>query len=585
MKHLRVILLCFGLILLSVASYNMLGHTFWGNYTLGFFLGAWLIICTAISPFWSNEVSRHRFLLSSISGILLAVGFPPLPLPAVLFVAFIPALIVQDQIEISDIKHKTWNQFLYIYNSFVLWNILATYWVSNSALLPFIAAFGLNALFMSVPWLGMIRLGRRLPRYKYIGFIAFWLCWEWIHLHWEISWPWLTLGNAWASVVAWVQWYEFTGVFGGGLWILILNVLVFLFWKKRSFSSKKEITLQIVLITSMILIPILISLSIYYTYQAKGHSAEVVIIQPNYEPHLEKFRIPEKDQFTRFVALSNQSITPQTEYLIWPETSLANDYPLNIDALEKEYWIKQCRDSIINIYHGLTLVSGMTSIKFYKPDEKHGPAVRQSRRDADLFYEIHNCAVQIQDSGQIPIYFKSKLVPGPEIFPYKNLLPFLQPIIDKMGGTAAGLATQKERTAFDNGKHKIAPVICYESIYGDFMRGYFDHGAQAIFIMTNDGWWDNTLGYIQHAMYASLHAIEFRKDIARSANTGISCTIDQRGIIHQPRPYGVQAVLRSNILFNNYVSVYQCLGDIIAYIAILITFLLIIFSFIKRNRA
>jgi apolipoprotein N-acyltransferase len=226
----------------------------------------------------------------------------------------------------------------------------------------------------------------------------------------------------------------------------------------------------------------------------------------------------------------------------------------------------------------------MTSIKYYKKDEPLGPAARHSKYNENKIYEIHNCAIQLSDTGDIPIYYKSKLVPGPEIFPYKKLLPFLKPIIDKMGGTAAGLATQKNREAFQSGKHKIAPVICYESIYGDYMRGYFDDGAQAIFIMTNDGWWDNTLGYIQHCYIGALRAIEFRKSIARSANSGISCTIDQMGRIHYPTKYGVEASLTSSILFNDFVSFYQRFGDMIAYLAILSTILIIVFSFLPKKQ-
>lgn len=288
--------------------------------------------------------------------------------------------------------------------------------------------------------------------------------------------------------------------------------------ENKVFYFKKELQHKLITICTIISVPILISLIIYFSYEEKGEPVEIAIIQPNYEPHYEKFEVPEEVQLSRFIRLTLNAITDKTKYILWPETSLANFNPLDVANLQSEPLVQVLRDSL-PLNQNLVLVSGMTSIKYYKKDEPLGPAARHSKYNENKIYEIHNCAIQLSDTGDIPIYYKSKLVPGPEIFPYKKLLPFLKPIIDKMGGTAAGLATQKNREAFQSGKHKIAPVICYESIYGDYMRGYFDDGAQAIFIMTNDGWWDNTLGYIQHCYIGALRAIEFRKSIARSANS------------------------------------------------------------------
>jgi apolipoprotein N-acyltransferase len=68
-----------------------------------------------------------------------------------------------------------------------------------------------------------------------------------------------------------------------------------------------------------------------------------------------------------------------------------------------------------------------------------------------------------------------------------------------------------------NEKHgfKIAPAICYESIYGEFMSKYIRNGANLICIITNDGWWKNTPGHKQHMNYARLRAIETRTWVAR----------------------------------------------------------------------
>ena len=163
---------------------------------------------------------------------------------------------------------------------------------------------------------------RQFAAKKVLSFIAFWLCWEWIHLNWEISWPWLTLGNAFASQISLIQWYEYTGVFGGGLWILVINCLIFHTWKTRSFISKKELQHKLTTICTIISVPILISLIIYFSYEEKGEPVEIAIIQPNYEPHYEKFEVPEEVQLSRFIRLTLNAITDKTKYILWPETEL-----------------------------------------------------------------------------------------------------------------------------------------------------------------------------------------------------------------------------------------------------------------------
>ena len=108
---------------------------------------------------------------------------------------------------------------------------------------------------------------------------------------------------------------------------------------------------------------------------------------------------------------------------------------------------------------------------------------------------------------------------------------FISKLLPSFGGTKWGYGVQKERSCFEHPADslKIAPVICYESVFGNYVADYVRNGAEAIFIITNDGWWKNTNGYMQHLSYASLRAIETRRPVARAANTGISCIIDIRG--------------------------------------------------------
>ena len=146
-----------------------------------------------------------------------------------------------------------------------------------------------------------------------------------------------------------------------------------------------------------------------------------------------------------------------------------------------------------------------------------------------------------------------------------------------MGGITGSLGTQKDRSVFFS-KDKIgaAPVICYESIFGEFVGEYIKNGADFIFIITNDGWWGNTPGHRQHLEYARLRAIETRRSIARAANTGISGFIDQKGQMIVQNKYWIEDAINRKIKSNKALTFYVIYGDYLGRIAFGISIVLIL---------
>ncbi|HMQ47344.1 MAG TPA: apolipoprotein N-acyltransferase [Saprospiraceae bacterium] len=553
----------------------------WGYRPLAFFLLVWVVLLL-LPPFFSKKESHVRhLLLSSLSGVMLGVGFPDIvPFPFLLFAGFVPLLLVEHEIAQRQEKQRP-GLFRYAYNTFVIWNIIATYWVANTAFAAGIAAIWLNALLMMIPFALFHRTRKVMPRLAYAAFMAYWLAFEYIHLNWELTWPWLTLGNGFAEFPMLIQWYEYTGAFGGGLWILLANVLILKMVQAK--MAKTSIPRKRILqLTALVLLPAIFSIWLFYTYEEKGTPVEIAIVQPNYEPHYQKFSIPESEQVKQFLQLSATVVDTATDYLVYPESSFGM---VATDEINQYEAIRNLREYFKN-YTGLNIVTGLNAYYILKPGEPHTDAVRMvERRDGPMYYESLNIAAQIQIGQEdIAIYRKSKPVPGPEIFPYSELLFFFKPLVDKLEGTTEGIGIQKERAVFDSEAGKIAPAICYESVFGEYVTEYIRKGAQAIFIMTNDGWWDNTAGHRQHLYFGALRAIETRRGIARSANTGISAFINQKGVIAQPTQYDEPAAIKGTVLFNDTITFYVRWGDIIARIALFcsIVFLLNVIS--KRLR-
>ena len=147
----------------------------------------------------------------------------------------------------------------------------------------------------------------------------------------------------------------------------------------------------------------------------------------------------------------------------------------------------------------------------------------------------------------------------------------------------AGIGSQAERSVFTSTQGKIAPAICYESIYGEYFTQYIRNGAQAAVVVTNDGWWDNTAGHRQHMYLASLRAIETRRDVVRSAYTGVSAFINQRGEVLQTSKYDEEAALKGDIHLNDEITFYVRWGDILARLALFSSILLILNVFVRSR--
>jgi apolipoprotein N-acyltransferase len=521
-------------------------------------------------------------LLVIVSGLLLFAGWPPSPLVFLIFVAFVPLLWLEQQTS-GGARFFAWT-----YLTLLAWNLVTTWWVCNSTLVGGIAAILANSLLMCLPWTGFRYVKKRMgAKFGYPALVVLWLTFEYIHLNWELSWPWLTLGNSFASHPDWVQWYEFTGTSGGSLWILLTNILVF-----RCLTISLSIPLTTPHSTSprkwkgpaawlgaVLILPLALSLvlkpSVIDSTDTTGrqNAYHVVIVQPNIDPYDEKFVAGSQEaQLQKLIRLSESKMDSATVLVVWPETAVP--VQINEDDMKSNFFMAPIWD-FLRRHPSINLLTGVEGFRFYTAQNK--TPFSSKVPETDKYAETYNSAV-LMDSGSFQAYHKSKLVPGVETLP--SFLRFMTPLFEKFGGTGGGYARQPERTVLNTTNHSfhIAPAVCYESIYGEFMTAYIRNGADLIAVITNDGWWGNTAGYRQHENYARLRAIETRRWLVRSANTGVSCFIDPAGKVIDPQPWDKTAVAVLNIPALHTMTFYTRYGDILSRAAIAGTILLIIWS-------
>jgi apolipoprotein N-acyltransferase len=154
-----------------------------------------------------------------------------------------------------------------------------------------------------------------------------------------------------------------------------------------------------------------------------------------------------------------------------------------------------------------------------------------------------------------------------------------------LGGVSGQLGWGREHTLFTNSGVKIGPSICYEGIYGGYFSGFAREGAEVMAIVSNDGWWGNTPGHKRLFDFCRLRAIETRRAIARSANTGISGFISPTGeTIGERLLWDDEGVLTEELELRTEKTIYTLYGDWIARIATYIAVLSLLYYVAYRTR-
>ncbi|WP_238784228.1 apolipoprotein N-acyltransferase [Blattabacterium cuenoti] len=516
----------------------------------------------------------------------MSLGWPTYGNPIYLFIAFVPLLYVEDHLK------KVSYIFFFSFISFLIWNSISTWWLSFSkrtngtfAIEAYLAPVLLNSFFMSIvfTFFSLIKKNVENKKVGYVFLVCLWILFEKMHLEWELSWPWLNLGNGFSNHIKWIQWYEYTGTLGGALWIWTVNIgfteSIFQYEKNRNISLfYRKIFLNI----SKIILMILISNLIYIKYENRKYEKFVntLILQPNIDPYYQKYNMSRKKIIFKFKKLMDQKIFINPMIILAPETTFPKKISIkNLGKSEIAYLI---RNYLINKFPNSVFIAGIELFSLHKEKKRETsiPVISNNFRNIQ-WMDVFNSVIQISMDDYIKYHHKSKLVPAVETFPYKKLFyPILGNILLNFGGTVTELGKENNPSIF---KHphlgvKVAPIICYESVFGEYVSSFFKKkNADMMIIITNDGWWGRSEGHRQHMSYARIRAIENRKYIARSSNTGISCFINERGDIVSRLPYGKEGILYEKVYINNKKTFYIKYGDYIYKISLYITIIILLY--------
>ena len=488
------------------------------------------------------------------SALLLSAGWLGLT-GLTLLAAFVPLLWLSGSYDAT--RRSWWRVFGWALLAFVLWNVLTVWWIGYATPVGPVAATLASTTLNMLAFMSFHTVSKRGPKaLAYTLLVAGWITTEYWYTVGEFSWPWLILGNGFSHDVRLVQWYEITGVFGGSLWVLVTNILLYEALRRPRSRSRWLAA------GAAVLLPMGASLVRYATWRPSDEgTVRVAIAQPNVNCY-DKFHTDASRQERNIVDLLSRA-PRDAQFLLFPETAVPRYYwepelgPTPATAGRRGGFWLELADSLRASHPATLLVTGANTNVAYAPGERSRTARRM--RDGS-WYDHYNTAVGLDASGAIQLHHKGRLVIGVEKTP-TWLFDWFDFLVIDLGGTLGQLGVGTCGTVFTHDGVRVGPAICYEGLYGDFFGDFVRRGAQAMFLISNDGWWGDTPGYRHLFTISRLRAVEHRRAIARSANTGRSGFIDARGDVHATLGWEERGLLADEMRLDSRLTFYTRYGD------------------------
>ena len=495
---------------------------------------------------------NKNILLAISSGLLLGLPFCIPSLFFLIFFAWIPLLWLEEK---TINHHNPYLLFNYTFLSFLIWNTLAYWWVGEAQIVGLLFILLINSLLLALIFWLVSRTRKSLRISILFPFLIIWLGFEYFATWWDLAWPWLNLGNAFASSPKWIQWYDITGTRGGSLWIILINYNLFKIYRKSTGFRYSRIVTSILLIA----LPLFWSSIRMNNNEESFGSKSFALIQPNLDPYTEKFVAKNEERFfADFLKTADSICSAQhPDFLFGPETTILQS--IDESNPNQSIYYAQLLD-LKQKYPNTSILLGVHS---------------------NIGSKSFNSALFLADTTIPQFYHKTKLVPLFERVPFDKYLRFLKDCSIEIGGYKGTYSNENDIDYFSSDSLAIIPVVCFESIFGDYCAQRVPKLPGFLCMITNDGWWKSTPGYQHHFNFSRIRAIESRREYIRVANNGVSAHISAKGTIIAKTSWWKRSVLTGKVNLLKEHTFYSQHGDYIGRVCLFIASLLLIFVKIR----
>jgi len=235
--------------------------------------------------------------------------------------------------------------------------------------------------------------------------------------------------------------------------------------------------------------------------------------------------------FEIYSELTKKSVTEQTQLVIWPETAV----PVNIAKSEswQEAFKALSKETGVPIYTGVN----------WKVSD-----------------ELFNSAVMVDENNISNPCSKRILVPFGEKIPFRDVVLKYLPQFEEYDTVFTEYTVRDGVQIMDTGFGKIGSIICFESIFPLFSREIAQKGGDALFVITNDAWLEDSPASEQHLAHSVFRGVENGKTVVRCANVGISAFVDSRGRIENEMEILKRGTVSGKVWFSSEKTFYTQVG-------------------------
>jgi apolipoprotein N-acyltransferase len=504
------------------------------------------------------------------SGLLLTAAFPKIDLDGLAWVALVPLLWATKDISAGEAFRQGLIFGIAHFLSLLYWLVptMITYGhlpVYLSIAILFLFATILSGVFVAPLAYGFKLVGRTPMRALFL-FPVFWAAAEFLRSFLFTGFPWALLGYSQYRRLHLIQILDIFGVYGLSGLIAFTNFALLLGclavtgkpWCGKPVGGRFAFG-GIALAAAMV--------GLTWTYgeiripqidrlAAVAPKARVAVIQGNIEQSQKWDPAFQRATIEKYLRLSLSTLADRPELIVWPES--AAPFYFLVEVPPTRMVMRGIAEAATHFLIG-------------------APAFEVRGEKADYYNSAYLVGPRAEVLGR---YDKAHLVPYGEYTPFKEYLPFLGKIVEHVGDFQAGEAG---KTLEWTGR-KLGIQICYEIIFPELAREQVRNGATLLITITNDAWYGKTAGPYQHFSLAVLRAVENRRALARSANTGISGFIDPVG-----RPFDATALMEEAAVMRELPlldtrTFYTRWGDVLAGACLMLAAASVVWAQMERRR-
>jgi apolipoprotein N-acyltransferase len=359
---------------------------------------------------------------------------------------------------------------------------------------------------------------------------AFWVTAELGRTHLLSGFPWGLLGYVPYRRLTLIQLAAWTGVYGVSALLVLVNVAVaWVLVRRTRRAAGAALAVGLLAVSG--------AWAVGRAHQAAGAATTVpvAIVQGNIDQGV-KWDSAFRTQTFRIYDTLTREVAPGRRLVVWPEAAVPVYLRYDPAAIR---WLTGLAAEV-----EVPLLVGA-------PD-----AFQEGRVTRYL-----NSAFLVRGQGLQDRYDKMHLVPFGEYVPLKGVLFFVQAIAAQIGDFSPG----PRRVIFPLDGAPFGTVICYEVIFPDLFRRFVAEGASFMVNITNDAWFGDSGGPLQHLAMVPLRAAENGVAVVRAANTGVSALVAPAGSIEAELPLGRRGTLAVNVPLRRTTTFYTRAGDVFAY--------------------